>query len=95
MAVAGRDEWESERVVGRRGAAIRGPVQSSWVASIAASSEGRQSRAIEQRIGDGVGRLSLGHVVSGRWQSHDGRDHGEDDGAELHGEGLEELKVLT
>ena len=89
VTVAGRLEGEVERVVGRVGAAVRGPDEVGRVLRIPVRSELGQRDAVQVLIrlgrldGQSLAGLDGGALGRSSRQGHDGRSQGEK-GGELH-----------
>jgi hypothetical protein len=81
VAVAGGHKGEAKGVVGRRGAAVRGPVDSGRILRVAAAGELRQCDAEEQLVGHS--HVALAPNRAARHGAEAGRQQ-EDGTGELH-----------
>ena len=82
MAMACRNKRKAERVVGGRGAAIRGPVQSGWVFGVALRREGGEGEGEEVVVCGGDQGSSLSALeLGGEGEGRSGK--GEEEGSEL------------
>lgn len=72
---------EAKRVVGRRGAAVRAPVQTCWAPGIAPGSELGKGDSEEKFVGDGLETLTR---LSAAWYSGRAGDEAKERRDELH-----------
>ena len=90
VSVAGRREWKAERIVRRVAARIGIPDQGCWVTGVAASSESRESDAVQVLVGDLVECLPGGNgfdcFPGGREAQHS-RSQDKKSCEKLHGDG--------
>ncbi|CAH0044746.1 unnamed protein product [Clonostachys solani] len=91
MSIARRSERESERVVRRRGASVRGPVDGVGVKRISTGCEGWKRDAEQDLVGDGLDALARLDDWGDSCRRDDGNDR-EADSSELHLE-MEDSRV--